>query len=155
MIAIREIPVEQIEDFWKIHYDYLIQDEIITEEEDKEYFQSEEYRGTIKEHMMRERDRHHMVYFVENGNNVGAAQYNIYQTEEGKCFILDFWVFQEYRGNRMGYRCFEALEYYTREAGAQYYEINCEKENAHRFWQLNGFADAGVDEEGMPVMVKR
>lgn len=154
MIVIEEISVDRIEDFWKIHYEYLLRDEIITDEEDEEYFQSEEYRGIIKMHMLREKDKHHMIYFVENEKRIGAAQYNTYQSEEGKCFILDFWVFPEYRGNGMGHRCFETLERYTKEDGALYYEINCEKENAHRFWLSNGFVDAGVDEYEMRVMVK-
>ena len=154
MIMIEEIPVENIEDFWRIHYAYLLNDEIITEEEEKEYFQSEEYRGVIKSHMLREVDKHHMVYFVENKTRIGAAQYNTYQSEDGKCFVLDFWVFPEYRGGGTGHRCFAALESYTRADGAKYYEINCERENAHRFWLDNGFVDNGVDEYGMALMMK-
>ena len=154
MIMIEEIPVKNIEDFWRIHYAYLLNDEIITEEEDKEYFQSEEYRGVIKFHMLREVDKHHMVYFVENEKRIGAAQYNTYQSEDGKCFILDFWVFPEYRGDGTGHRCFAALESYTRADGAKYYVINCERENAQRFWRDNGFVDNGVDEYEMALMVK-
>lgn len=51
MITIEEIPVERIDEFWKIHYEYLIRDEIISDDEDKEYFQSEEYRGIIKSYI--------------------------------------------------------------------------------------------------------
>ena len=155
MITIEEIPVEKIEDFWRIHYAYLLNDEIITDEEDKEYFQSEEYRGVIKAHMLRDVDKHHMVYFVENEKRIGAAQYNTYQSEDGKCFILDFWVFPEFRGNGTGHRCFATLEAYTKKDGARYYEINCEREIAQRFWRDNGFVDSGVDEYGMALLVKR
>lgn len=155
MITIEEIPVEQSEKFWSIHMEYLLQDGIIEDEEDKEYFQSEEYRGIIRAHMLREIDKHHMVYFVENEKRVGAAQYNTYQSEDGKCFILDFWVFPEFRGNGMGHKCFKALEVYTQKDGAQYYEINCERENARRFWFDNGFVDKGVDEYDMPLMIKK
>lgn len=81
MITIEEIPVERIEEFWSVHYDYLVHDGIITDDEDKEYFQSEEYRGVIKAHMLRDIDKHHMIYFVENGKRIGAAQYNTYQSE--------------------------------------------------------------------------
>ena len=155
MIIIEEIPVEKIEDFWQIHYAYLNDDGIITDEEDKEYFQSEEYRGIIKAHMQREIDRHHMVYFVENGIHVGAAQYNTYQSEDGKCFILDFWVFPEYRGNGTGHACFEVLEEYTRADGAMYYELNSEKEASIRFWKSLGFVETGVDEWDMKVFRKK
>ena len=155
MILIEEIPVERIDEFWEIHAKYLVNDEIITDEEDKEYFQSEEYRDVIKSHMLREVDRHHMVYFVEDGERIGAAQYNTYQSEDGKCFVLDFWVFPKFRGNGTGHRCFSALEAYTKKYGARYYEINCERDNARRFWRDNGFVDNGVDEYGMALMIKR
>lgn len=155
MIEIQEIPVEQIDDFWKIHFQYLTEDGIITDEEDREYFSGEEYRGIIKAHMLRDMDRHHMVYFVRGGEKTGAAQYNTYQSEDGKCFILDFWVFPPFRGNGMGHRCFEALERHTRADGAKYYELNSEKEDSIRFWKSLGFVENGRDEYDMPLFIKR
>lgn len=154
-IHIEEIPVERIDEFWSIHMRYLIEDEIITDEEDREYFQGCEYRDVIRQHMLRLKDRHHMVYFVRDGIRIGAAQYNTYQSEDGKCFILDFWIFPEYRGNFTGHRCFEALKRYTQADGAAYYELNCTRENAHRFWLSLGFADHGVDEDEMPLMIRK
>ena len=154
-IQIEEIPVERAGEFWELHYRYLIDDGIIEEEEDKEYFRSEEYRGIIESHMRRPEDTHHMVCFARAGDRIGAAQYCTYKSEDGKCFLLDFWVFPEYRGGGTGHRCFEALENATKADGAVYYEINCEKENAQRFWKSFGFEDNGADEYGMPVMVRR
>ena len=154
-IEIEEIPVERIEEFWDIHFPYLVDDGIIEDDEDKEYFRSGEYRDVIRAHMVRETDRHHMVYFVRDGVRIGAAQYNTYQSEDGKCFVLDFWVFPQFRGNGTGHRCFEALEHYTKSDGAVYYELNSTKENAIRFWKSLGFAENGVDEYEMPVMIRR
>lgn len=37
MITIEEIPIEKIDKFWKIHFEYLIRDEIISDDEDKVY----------------------------------------------------------------------------------------------------------------------
>ena len=42
MVTIQEIPVEQINDFWSIQFQYLVDDGMITEEEEKIYFQSPE-----------------------------------------------------------------------------------------------------------------
>ena len=67
MIRVEEIPVERIEEFWTIHLRYLMGDAMIDDEEDVEYFSGDEYRDIIKAHMMREKDRHHMVYFVDRG----------------------------------------------------------------------------------------
>ena len=155
MIGIEEIPVERINEFWDIHIKYLTDDEIITDEEDVGYFTGEEYRGIIEDHMKRSKDRHHMVYFTENSIRVGAASYCTYQSEDGKCFILDFWIFPNHRGGGMGHRCFEALERYTKADGARYYEINSSKEDSIRFWKSLGFCGNGRDEWDMPLLIRR
>ncbi|MBQ9593899.1 MAG: GNAT family N-acetyltransferase [Lachnospiraceae bacterium] len=155
MIELEEIPVERIAEFWELHMRYLVDDGIIAEEEDKEYFSGREYRGILEEHMRRDTDRHHMVYFRRDGERIGAASYCIYQSEDGKCFILDFWVFPEFRGNGTGHRCFEALQAYAEADGAKYYELNSEKEDSVRFWKSLGFAEHGRDEYDMPLLVKR
>lgn len=155
MITIQEIPVENADDFWRIHMQYLIEDEIISDEEDIAYFSGDEYRDILIEHMKRDLDKHHMVYFVRDTVKVGAAQYNTYQSEDGKCFILDYWVFPEYRGNGMGHDCFYAFEKYTKADGALYYELNSEKEDAIHFWKDIGFIETGVDEWGMRLFVRK
>lgn len=93
MIEIEEIPVEHIVEFWQEHIQYLVEDGIATEDEEREYFQSDEYRSVIRSHMVRNTDKHHLVYFAEDGVRIGATSYCTYQSEDGKCFILDFWVF--------------------------------------------------------------
>ena len=155
MILIEEIPVENINEFWSIHLKYLLDDGIIDDPEDIEYFSGDEYRNIIKNHMIRKCDKHHMVYFKEDENRIGAAQYNTYQSEDGKCFVMDFWVFPEYRGNGTGHRCFEALEKYTKANGASYYEINSDKEDSIRFWKSIGFIENGTDEYDMQLFIKR
>ena len=78
-----------------------------------------------------------------------------YTREDGKCFLMDFWVFPEYRGNGMGHRCFKAFEERTRAEGAKYYEINSTKEDSVRFWKSLGFVENGKDEYDMPLFIKR
>lgn len=155
MIRIEEIPVDRIDEFWNIHIKYLIDDEIITDQEDIDYFKGEEYRGILKNHMVREIDKQHMVYFVRGEQRIGAASYCTYQSEDGKCFILDYWVFPEYRGNGIGHKCFEALEQYTKMDGAKYYELNSTKENSIRFWKSLGFVENGKDEYDMLLLEKK
>ena len=155
MISIEEIPVERIDEFWDIHIKYLVDDGIIFDEEDFAYFTGEEYRGILRDQMMRSKDQHHMVYFWRDGERIGAASYCTYQSEDGKCFILDFWVFPSFRGNGTGHRCFEALAEYTEADGAKYYELNSEKEASIHFWKSMGFLENGVDEYGMLLMIRR
>lgn len=155
MIRIEEIPIERIEEFWNIHIRYLIDDKIITDEEDIDYFKGEEYREILKRHMVRDMDKQHMIYFIQDEKRIGAASYCTYQSEDGKCFILDYWVFPEYRGNGTGHKCFEALEQYTQIDGAKYYELNSTKENSIRFWKSLGFVEHGKDEYDMLLLEKR
>ena len=155
MISIEEIPVEEINEFWKLHIRYLVEDGIISDEEDIAYFIGEEYRGILKEHMIRDTDKQHMIWFCRDGARIGAASYCTYQSEDGKCFILDYWVFPEHRGNGTGHRCFEALEQYTKADGAKYYELNSTKEDSIRFWKSLGFVENGYDEYDMLLMIKR
>ena len=155
MIWIEEIPAEQAGTFWDLHIRYLTDDGIVSDEEDLAYFAGSEYRGILEAHMKRETDRHHLVYFVRDGERIGAASYCTYQSEDGKCFILDFWVFPAFRGNGTGRRCFAALKQYTKANGATYYEINSEKPDSVRFWKSLGFTENGTDEYGMPLFIRR
>ena len=155
MIIIEEIPVERINEFWEIHIKYLVDDGIISDEEDIAYFTGKEYRGILEDHMIRSTDKQHMVYFCRDGERIGAASYCTYQSEDGKCFILDYWVFPQFRGNGTGHRCFEALEQYTKVDGAKYYELNSMKEDSIRFWKSIGFVENGKDEYDMLLLVKR
>ena len=155
MIRIEEIPVTRINEYWEIQFQYLVNDGMITTEEEKEYFQSAEYRDVLQGHMLRTPDTLHMVYFVRDGIRIGASQYCIYKSEDGKCFLLDFWVFPEYRGNGTGHACFQALREYTQKDGALYYALNYAKEASRRFWQSIGFVDNGIDEYGSPLMIMK
>ena len=155
MISIEEIPIEKIDEFWDIHIKYLVDDGIISDEEDIAYFTGEEYRGILKDHMTRSTDKQHMVYFCRDGKRIGAASYCTYQSENGKCFILDYWIFPQFRGNGTGHRCFTALEQYTKADGAKYYELNSMKEDSIRFWKSIGFVENGKDEYDMLLFIKR
>ena len=155
MIELEEINIKEIEEFWKLHIAYLVDDGIIRDPEDIEYFKSDEYRNVIKAHMVRDKDKHHLIYFMEDGKRIGAASYCIYKSEDCKCFILDYWIFEEYRNNNLGHLCFEKLEEVTKRDGATYYEINSLKEDSIRFWKSLGFVENGIDEYGEKLFIKK
>ena len=155
MIEIEEIAPEELPAFWDAHIRYLVDDGIISDEEDIEYFTGDEYRGIIEAHMKWARNRHHIAYFLRGGQRIGAASFCICKDEGGKCFILDFWVFPAFRGNGAGRRCFEALEQYTKADGTTWYELNSEKPDAVRFWKSLGFTENGRDEYDMPLFIRK
>jgi GNAT superfamily N-acetyltransferase len=154
MISIEEIPVEKAGEFWALHSRYLTDDIHISDEE-KAYFGGNEYRCVLQDHMVRAQDRHHMIYFVKNGNRIGAAQYTTYQSEDGKCFILDFWVFPDYRGSGTGHECFQVLRAHTAKDGAKYYALNTEGERRIHFWSSLGFDLGGIDESGACLFIRK
>lgn len=154
MIEIEEIPVERIDEFWEIHIRYLIDDLFINDDEIT-YFSGAEYRETIQRHMRTEPNRLHMICFLRQGVRIGAAQYKTYLTEDGKCFILDFWVFPKYRGKGTGRACFAALEAYTKADGAAYYALNSSTEKSIRFWESLGFVANGVDEYNEKLFIRK
>ncbi|MBO4889296.1 MAG: GNAT family N-acetyltransferase [Firmicutes bacterium] len=153
-IILEEIPVEEMDAFWEKHIRYLVEDGIITDPEDIDYFSGDEYRSVILEHMRREKDKHHLVYFVCEGKRIGAASYCIYQ-EDGQCFILDFWIFRQFRGMGTGHYCYYALEEAARAAGAKYFQMNIHTPLAFRFWKAFGYKEAGADEWGDPLYEMR
>jgi len=155
IITLEEIPVDRLDEFWRIHIAYLINDGIIDDEEDIEYFSGEEYRGILREHMLREKDKQRFAYFIEGGERIGAVSYCTFQSEDGKCFILDFWVFPQFRGNGTGRSCFKALEAHAKAQGAVYYELNSTKPDSVRFWKSLGFTENGADEWDMPLYIKK
>lgn len=154
-ITLEEIPVEEADAFFERQMKYLVDDDIIDDEEDIEYFSGEEYRGIILDHMKRETDKHHLVYFIREGKRIGAASYCIYEEEDNQCFILDFWIFPEFRGMGTGHYCYYALEKAALAQGAKYFEMNIGKPLPLRFWRAFGYVEKGVDEWGMPLYEMR
>lgn len=45
-------------------------------------------------------------------------------------FILVFLVFPGFQGSVIGHKCFKVFEKYTKLNGAEYYELNSQKENS-------------------------
>ena len=155
MIDIREISVNETNVFWDKHIKYLIEDEIVTDKEEIEYFSSSEYRDFLENRMIVDKDRHYIAYFFENDVEIGAVQFTIYTNEDGKyfgeCFILDFWIYPEFRNKLKGLECFKKIEKYTKPLGATHYVLNSMKDNSIRFWKNLGFVENGVDEWGMKL----
>lgn len=159
MISIKEVSKDKMQGYWELHFEYLASDILPhdtlgtkLDEEDMEYFKSKDYRGVLESYMDREPDKAHFIYFYKDGLHIGCTQYVIYKSEDGKCFVMDFWVLPEYRGSGVGHACYSALENYVKADGGAYIEINISSEENHKFWTTLGFSDDGFDEGGNPLM---
>ncbi len=124
------------------------------ESEDRDHFLGSEYRTTMQKLHEREQDKSHYLVFIQNGQDIGFALPVIYHSEDGKCFIMEFCVYPEQRGQGTGRACAKALLDWAWENGAQYAELNYgdDTRRAH-FWQSVGFVPNGADEWGEPLML--
>ena len=156
-ITIREAVTEQdIAVFWQQLRIYFIRDIFPNpEDEDREYFLSDtEYRADMQKIHDRPQDRCHYLFFHRNGQDIGFAMPVIFNTEDGKCFIMEYCVYPEFRGSGTGKACAAVLIDWARENGALYAELNYgSNERRFRFWESLGFVENGVDEWGEPLMI--
>ena len=154
-ITVREAITEiEIAAFWEQLYNYYKRD-IFPDSVDGEqnHFLGGEYRQHMEIIHKRPQDRCYYLLFYQNEQNVGFAMPVIYTSEDGKCFIMDFCVYPEFRGNGMGKECARALLKWAEKNGAFYAELNY-SDNVRRkhFWQSIGFVQNGSDQWGDPLI---
>lgn len=123
-------------------------------DENLDYFLGKEYQAAITNLHNRTQDRCRFLFFMKNGQEIGFAMPVIYGTEDGKCFIMEFCVYPDFRGNGTGTECARVLLDWAKSNGARYAELNFSRNERRRhFWQNLGFLDNGVDEWGEPLML--
>lgn len=142
--------------FWEQLHSYHKRD-IFPDPEDenlKHFLSDTEYRVQIEHVHNRLQDRCYYLFFERNGQDIGFALPAIFTSEDGKCFILEFRIFPEFRGGGTGRECAAVLLEWAKEHGARYAELNYGgDERRLRFWKRVGFVENGVDEWGEPLML--
>ena len=141
--------------FWEqLHFYYKRDIFPDPEDEEREYFLSDEYRTTMQKIHHRPQDRCHYLFFHRNGQDIGFVLPVIYTSEDGKCFVMEYCVYPEYRGNGTGKECARVLLDWAKGNGALYAELNYGSDGRRRrFWKSAGFIENGVDEWGEPLMI--
>ena len=155
-ITIREAITEtDVAVFWEQLHTYHKRD-IFPDpnSEDLEYFLGSEYYDHMMKIHSRPQDRCHFLFFHRDGQDIGFAMPVIYTTEDGKCFIMEYCVYPEFRGNGTGQECAGVLLDWAKENGALYAELNHgSNERRRHFWETVGFIENGADEWGEPLMI--
>ena len=155
-ISIREAITEtDVASFWAQLRVYQQRD-IFPDPEDEslDYFLSEDYRSQVQAVHDRKQNPLYYLFFRRHGQDIGFAMPAIFTTEDGKCFIMEFCVYPQYRGGGMGTQCAQALLRWAKERGAVYAELNYGgDERRQRFWARLGFVPNGADEWGEPLML--
>ena len=155
-ITIREAITENdVALFWEQLHIYYKRDMFPDPDaEERDYFLGDEYRSTMRKIHDRTQDRCYYLSFQQNGQDIGFAMPVIYTSEDGKCFIMDYCVYPEYRGNGTGKECARILLNWAAENGARYAELNYGGNDRRlRFWKSVGFIENGVGEWGEPLMI--
>ena len=155
-ITIREAVTENdAAAFWEQLHAYHKRD-IFTDsdKEDLEYFLGQAYRDHMMKINGRPQDRCFFLFFHRGGQDIGFAMPVIFNTEDGKCFIMEFCVYPEFRGGGTGKACAGTLLDWAKKHGARYAELNYGgKERRRRFWESVGFIENGADQWGEPLML--
>ncbi len=155
-ITIREAITENdVALFWEQLHIYYKRDMFPDPDaEERDYFLGDEYRSTMRKIHDRTQDRCYYLSFQQNGQDIGFAMPVIYTSEDGKCFIMEYCVYPEYRGNGTGKECARILLNWAVENGARYAELNYGGNDRRlRFWKSVGFIENGVGEWGEPLMI--
>lgn len=122
--------------------------------EEPEYFLGPEYHDHMMKIHGRSQDRCYFLFFNREGQDIGFAMPVVFTSEDGKCFIMEFCVYPEFRGNGTGKECARVLLNWAKEHRGLYAELNHgSNERRRHFWETVGFIDNGVDEWGEPLML--
>lgn len=154
-ITVRETTTKEEADFFWEQLAAYFQRDIFPEPggEERDHFLSSEYRAHMEKIHEREYDRCHYLLLCKNDTAIGFAMAVIFHTEDAKCFLMEFCVFPQFRGNGTGTQCAQIFLSWAKSQGAAYVEINCDTAQRQRFWKRLGFQMNGVDQWGVPLMM--
>lgn len=145
---------KDIEFFWERRNEYFSKDLIPNSElgdeitkEDIEWFFSKEYKEHIMRLFERDMDPLYIVFINKDKSNIGFMTYVIYNSEDGKCFVLDYCIYQQHRNKGIGKTAFSLLEKDFIYRGAKYIDLNVSNTNNERFWICNGFSKTNIKDE--------
>lgn len=160
-----ETPAE-IEEFWIKKKDYEKQDIFpnLEEKNDElkeivEWFESKEYYNVIMRlhyDIPKNGSGLQFAFFLNKDMKyIGFIMYKIYTQEDGKCFVLDFCIKNEYRNQGLGTQVIDFFEKYVYEnEEAIYIALNASNDSNARFWKRVGFSSEEVDEYGEVIFRK-
>lgn len=157
---------DEIAAFWQVKREYeerdifpSLEDDEPTKNELINWFRSQEYYEVIMQLRETASDGGSTAQFVffydDTDRYLGFALYKIYTNEDGKAFILDFSIDEQYRNLGLGTKIARFLEELLVNEGALYYALNCSNAANHRFWQRLGYVPTEPDEHGEMIYIKR
>lgn len=123
------------------------------QDEDRAYFLGSDYEADMERLHGQEKDRLRYLLFERENEKIGFVMATIYDSEDKRCFLMEFCVFPQFRGNGTGRACAEAFRQWAIGEGAEYIELNAHTEQRKRFWRSAGYRDNGCDDWGDPALM--
>lgn len=147
---------EEFKLFWDMHHEYMNKDIFPNDEvglkmteEDLEWFSSSEYKEHMHKLFSRETDKAYPILFIKGMKVTGFCTYCTYHSEDGKCFIIDYYIVPELRDNGLGTNIFNIIKEIEISKGAKYFELNVSNKRNMRFWMKQWFYFDGIDDYGV------
>lgn len=79
---------------------------------------------------------------------IGFLMYVTYFDEDGKCFLMEYYIKPTYRNSGYGKLAYLKAEKYIKDEGALYIELTPTNEGNEKFWRSIGFKkSADMDED--------
>ncbi len=128
--------------FWKLFDSYINELSLnasLGDEFDLDYFHSDEYRGAINKLRTRHTNPLRIFFISKDEIIIGFLMYVTYFDEEGKCFLMEYYIEPNYRNLGYGRLAYLKAEKLINDEGASYIELTPTNESNERFWGSVGF----------------
>ena len=128
--------------FWKLFDSYINELSInasVGDDFDLDYFYSDEYRDAIEELRIRDRNPLRILFINKEEEIIGFLMYVTYFDEDGKCFLMEYYIQPNYRNLGYGKLAYLNAENHINDEGALYIELTPTNESNERFWGSVGF----------------
>lgn len=128
--------------FWKLFDSYINELSVnasLGDDFDLDYFYSDEYRDAIEELRIRDRNPLRILFINKEEIIIGFLMYVTYFDEDGKCFLMEYYIQPNYRNLGYGNSAYLNAENHINDEGALYIELTPTNESNERFWSGVGF----------------
>jgi GNAT superfamily N-acetyltransferase len=128
--------------FWKLFDSYINELSVnisLGDDFDLDYFYSDEYRDAIEKLRIRDKNPLRILFINKEEIIIGFLMYVTYFDEDGKCFLMEYYIQPNYRNLGYGKSAYLKAEKYINDEGALYIELTPTNELNERFWSGVGF----------------
>lgn len=141
----------EVDTFWGLFNRYINELALhasLGDDFDLAYFYSDEYREAIETLRTRQINPLNIFLIKKGGIMFGFLMYVTYFDEDGKCFLMEYYIDPGVRNLGYGKSAYSMAEKHIYAEGAKYIELTPTYDVNERFWRSVGFKQsADMDED--------